>query len=147
MKITVRRRFFKPIYTIGTMYVNGERFCDTLEDPVRDLKDMNHDNDFDDPGEGKIYGETAIPYGTFRVIVNYSPKLKRRLPLLEKVPGFSGIRIHRGTNAGHTEGCILIGENKAMGKLINGPYYEIKLIDLIDFAINNGEKVELTITA
>lgn len=89
--------------------------------------------------------ETAIPYGRYQVIVNYSPKLGRRLPLLLKVPGFEGIRIHAGKNYKWTEGCILVGDNKSKGTLENGPYYETKIIQMIDEAIENGRKVFLTI--
>lgn len=132
MEIEVIRRHFKESYTIGRMFIDKSYFCETLEDPIRDLKDLNHDGDFNDPGEGKIYGETAIPCGRYQVIVTYSPKFKKRLPELLSVPGFIGIRIHAGTNAKHTEGCILIGENKQKGRLINGPYYVTTLIQKLD---------------
>lgn len=145
INIEVIRRFFKDTYTIGKMLIDKEPFCETLEDPVRDLKDINHDGDFDEPGEGKQYGITAIPYGKYKVIVNYSPKLKRRLPLLESVEGFTGIRIHAGADAKHTEGCILVGQNKVKGRLVNGPYFETRLVQIIDEAINNGNEVYLTI--
>ena len=137
MEIEVIRRHFKESYTIGRMFLDKEYFCETLEDPIRDLKDLNHDGDFNDPGEGKIYGETAIPCGRYQVIVSYSPKFKRRLPELLKVPGFEGIRIHAGTNAKHTEGCILIGENKQRGRLINSPYYVTSLIQRLEESNTN----------
>lgn len=145
MELEVIRKYFKPTYTIGKFIVDMVKLCDTLEDPVRDLQDINHDGDFDDPGEGKIYGETAIPYGRYKVIVTYSPKLKRRLPLLLNVPGYSGIRIHELISAKGTEGCIGVGENTAPGKLSNGKYYEICVIALIDKAIQEGEAVWITI--
>ena len=132
MEIEVRRRHFKDTYTIGRIFIDKEPFCETLEDPIRDLKDLNHDGDFDDKGEGKIYGQTAIPCGKYQVIVSYSPKFKKRLPELLKVPGFTGIRIHSGTNAKHTEGCILVGENRVKGKLTNGPYYVTTLIQKLE---------------
>ena len=132
MEIEVIRRHFKESYTIGKMFIDKEPFCATLEDPIRNLKDLNHDGDFDDPGEGKIYGETAIPCGRYQVIVSYSPKFKKRLPELLKVPGFTGIRIHAGTNAKHTEGCLLIGDNTEKGKLSNGPYYVTTLIQKLE---------------
>ena len=78
MELEVIRKYFKPTYTIGKFIVDMVKLCDTLEDPVRDLQDINHDGDFDDPGEGKIYGETAIPYvlvydqlGTFLALATY----------------------------------------------------------------------------
>jgi hypothetical protein len=132
MEIEVIRRHFKEQYTIGKMLIDKVYFCETLEDPIRDLKDLNHDNDFDEPGEGKIYGQTAIPCGRYQIIVTYSPKFGKRLPELLKVPGFTNIRVHCGADAKHTEGCILVGENKITGRLINGPYYQTKLVQLMD---------------
>ena len=145
MKIEVSRRFRNESYTIGRLFIDGVKLCDTLEDPVRDLNDYTHDGDFDDAGEGKIYGQTAIPAGTYPVIVSMSPKFQKRLPEILKVPGFKGIRIHTGANAKHTEGCLLVGENKVKGGLINGGYYLTTLIQMIDEAMDNGEKVTLTI--
>ena len=94
MEIVVVRKFFFDTYTIGKMLIDGIAFCATLEDKIRNLKDLNHDGDFMDEGEGKIYGETAIPCGRYQVITSYSPKFAKRLPELIKVPGFQNIRIH-----------------------------------------------------
>lgn len=145
MEIELIRKFFKDTYTIGKLYIDGIFFADTLEDPIRDLKDLNHDGDFNDPGEGKIYGETAIPCGRYQVIVSYSPKFEKRLPELLKVPGFMNIRIHAGANAKHTEGCILVGENKEKGRLVNGPYYQTQLVQMIDDSFENNETCFITI--
>jgi hypothetical protein len=145
MELTLIRKYFAETYTIGRLLNGDEYFCDTLEDKVRELQDINNDGDLTDPGEGKIYGETAIPYGRYRIILNYSPKLKRVLPLLLDVLGFKGIRIHKGVTAKHTLGCILVGENKVKGKVINGTYYEIAIINLIREAIKNKQLVFITI--
>lgn len=145
MEWTLFRRFLKPTYTIGSLYVGDRYLCNTLEDRVRDLSDYNHDGDFDDSGEGKVYGQTAIPPGRYQVILSYSAKLKRILPLLLKVPGFTGIRIHKGITDKHTEGCILVGENKIRGGLENSPYYETVIIKLIRDITNKREEVWLTI--
>jgi len=147
MEIELIRRHFKDTYTIGRMLIDKNYYCDVLEDVVRDLKDINHDGDFNDPGEGKIYGETAIPYGRYQVEVTLSPKFKRRLPILLDVPGFTGIRIHAGATAKNTEGCILVGKNNKPGRLDNGPYYETILVQRIDEAKRNGESVYITIKA
>ena len=145
MELEVIRKWFKDSYTIGKFFIDKERFCDTLEDKVRELHDINHDGDFRDEGEGKIYGETAIPCWRYPVVVSYSPKLKRRLPLLLNVEGFEGIRIHAVTTAKGTEGCIGIGKNVKPGRLDNGPYYETVLVQRIDEAVKNGEEVHITI--
>lgn len=112
MKIKVVRIYKGETYTIGKMYLNGEYFCDTLEDAVRPVK---------------IPNETAIPAGIYKVIVTYSPKFKRDLPLLIDVPNYTGIRIHNGSNKDHTSGCILVGFNKTKGQLTDS-YIMSKLL-------------------
>ena len=102
MKIKVDRIYKGESYTIGKMYLNGEYFCDTLEDAIRPVK---------------IPNETAIPAGTYKVEVTYSPRFKRNLPLLIDVPNYTGIRIHNGSNKDHTSGCILVGFNTSKGIL------------------------------
>ena len=137
MELTLIRKHFGDKYTIGKLSIDQVYTCDTLEDVVRDLKDINHDGDFDEEGEGKIYGKTAIPCGRYKVIVNLSRKLKRRLPLLLNVPGFSGIRIHGGKNETWSSGCILVGENSIKGQLVNYGYWETRIVQLMDTAKNN----------
>lgn len=116
MKLTLKRTYKAPDYTIGHLYIDGQYFCDTLEDTVRDLT-----------REKKIPGQTAIPAGTYHVLVTYSPKFKRKLPILVNVPMFTGIRIHRGNTAKDTEGCILVGKNTEKGKVTGSTDYEIEL--------------------
>ena len=128
MKLRLERIYTCDTYTIGKLYVNGDYFCDTLEDTVRD---MNKDGDLNDKGEGKVYGKTAIPYGTYKVVLNKSPKFKRILPRLLDVPHFSGILIHRGNRAKDTHGCILVGKNTIKGMVTSSTYYENKLVDLL----------------
>ena len=138
MEWSLIRKTFKEDYTIGKLMIDGEKLCDTLEDCVRDLKDYDHDGKFDN----KVYGKTAIPCGRYQVIVTWSPKFKKRLPELLKVPGFTNIRIHSGNDEKHTEGCILVGDNLQKGKLVNGGYYQTKLVEMID---NSEVKVYLTV--
>lgn len=141
MKLTLKRRFKADTYTIGSLYVNNEYFCDTLEDTDRDL---NKNGRFDN-GEQKIPEKTAIPYGTYQVIVNVSPKLKRETPRLLNVPHFEGILIHSGNTHQDTEGCILVGENKEKGKVINSKFHEQKLLQLLKGYIAKGEEITITI--
>jgi len=140
MELRLRRLYPKQEYTIGLFYINGKYFCDCLEDPVRDL---NQDGDLLDEGEGKIPGDTAIPYGIFDIILCISPKFGRVLPLLLSVPHFTGIRIHAGTKS---DGCLVIGENTKPGKVTNGKKYETELIQLMLDAIYNGESIRIVIT-
>jgi hypothetical protein len=124
--ITIRRRFLADKYTVGSLFINGVYYCDTLEDKVRDY---NKDGDLLDEGEGKVYGETAIPYGAYDLVLTFSPKFNRLLPLVENVKHFEGIRLHGGSHAGHSEGCILLGENKVKGGLINSSKYVDDLVN------------------
>ncbi len=142
MKLTLKRRFFAEEYTIGTLSIDGVRFCDTLEDKNRD---HNKDGDLNDPWEGKVYAKTAIPFGTYKVVVNLSPKFKRELPRLLGVPHFEGILIHRGNTAKDSAGCILVGENKVKGQVINSTQYEKGLVKLLKAAIEKGQGVEIEI--
>jgi hypothetical protein len=128
MKLTLNRIYAGETYTIGKLYINGIYFCDTLEDKVRDY---NKDGDLLDANETKIFGETAIPYGIYEVVLNYSPKFKKVLPRLLNVKHFEGILIHSGNTADHSHGCILLGENKQKGKVLNSKKYVQLLIDEI----------------
>lgn len=135
MRLLLKRQIKGDTYTIGTLYVNGEKFCDTLEDRVRDLAG----------GESKVPGETAIPEGRYRVIVNRSPKFGRDLPRLLDVPMFEGVLIHRGNTAEDSAGCILVGENKVEGKVINSTPYEERLVALCKAALAGGEAIEIEV--
>lgn len=142
MEIKVKR--ITPIdypYTIGKMYIDGDYFCDTLEDRVRDI---NKNGKFDN-GEVKVAGETAIPYGRYQVVVNMSPRFKRELPRLLNVSNFDGILIHRGNTDKDSAGCILVGENKVKGKVINSTPYEQKLVSILKEIQNKGEEIWITI--
>lgn len=133
MKLTLVRRWFGPSKTIGKLYVNGRFRYFVLEDLVRRT------------GE-KVPGQTAIPYGRYPVSVSVSPRLGRRLPLIEDVPGFTGIRAHAGIDEAWTEGCVLISRRISGGKLVLDREAEGELTDLIDNALSNGEKVTLKVT-
>jgi hypothetical protein len=145
LELKLFRKYKQPTYTIGKLSAEEKFLCDTVEDRIRELNDYNHDGDFDDPGEGKVYGETAIPCGRYEIKLTYSQKLKRTLPILLDVPGYSGIRIHKGLNEKSTLGCIIVGENKVKGGVINSPYWETTIINLIREAIKNKKRVFITI--
>jgi hypothetical protein len=114
---------------VGGEVLGGEvYFCDTLEDVDRGL---TQSMSLDEIKRIKIPHETAIPTGVYKVIVNLSPAKKRMLPRLLDVPGFSGILIHRGNTIHDSSGCILVGENKIKGKVINSTQYEKRLVDIL----------------
>ena len=142
MKLLLKRRYLGDEYTIGSLFINDTYFSDTLEDKVRD---HNKDGDLNDPGEGKVYGKTAIPYGEYQVIVNKSPKFGRMLPRLLNVPHFEGILIHRGNTHYDSAGCILVGENKVKGKVINSTKYEVEIVRILQDAMQRGEKITIKI--
>jgi len=115
-------------YTIGKLYMDDVFFCDTLEDKDRGL---TSEMTTEEIAKIKVKHETAIPTGTYNVIVNVSPRFKRELPRLLNIKGFDGILIHRGNTAKDTSGCILVGENKEVGKVINSTEYELRLVKLL----------------
>lgn len=100
--------------TLGSMYINREWFCWTLEDVVR---------------KDKIQDKTAIPVGYYPVIVNHSPKFNKLMPLIQNVPGFDGVRIHYGNTDIDTEGCILVGGTRAKDFIGNSLVTFNKLMD------------------
>lgn len=120
MRLKLKRVAKKEEYTIGKLYIDGKYYCDTLEDTVRDLT-----------VEKKIPGDTAIPAGRYNVVVTLSPRFGRELPRLLNVPYFDGILIHRGNTAKDTAGCILVGENSQIGKVLNSTKYELELTSMI----------------
>ena len=135
MELLLQRLYLKTEYTIGRLSVDGLYFFDTLEDRVRDLR-----------SEPKIPGRTAISAGRYEVTVNRSPRFCRALPRLLDVPGFTSILIHRGNTAADTSGCILVGENREAGRLVNSTPYELRLTRMLKEAQQRGEKNYITIT-
>ena len=115
MKIELVRIAFKDTYTIGKLYVDGKYFSDVLEDVDRGLDSSMSESEI---LEKKVKGQTAIPTGHYVINITYSPKYKRMMPLLLDVKGFSGIRIHSGNTAKDTEGCLLVGKHKQVGKVL-----------------------------
>jgi hypothetical protein len=99
VKLTLDRDLYEKDSTLGDLFIDGVWECVSLEDQVR---------------AEKVKGETAIPEGTYEVLLTHSPRFKRVLPLLVDVPGFDGIRIHPGNTHNDTEGCLLVGENFTM---------------------------------
>ena len=124
-------------YTIGDLYVNNVWFSNTLEDKVRLL------NSYED----KVYGETAIPIGRYKVILSYSNRFKRILPEILNVDFFKGIRIHEGNTKEDTQGCLLVGECKNVkeGFIYNSKNTYKKLFKILQDAVNRNEEIYLSI--
>lgn len=142
MEIQVNRIARKDGYTIGRMSLNGEYFCDTLEDTDRGL---NSTMALDEILSKKRKGITAIPTGKYDVILTFSPRFKRVLPLLLSVKGYEGVRIHAGNTAEDTEGCLLVGENKEKGKVLNSRATLEKLMPILLECEKRKEKISITI--
>jgi len=123
----LERKWKKPNYTIGILSIDGKRFCETLEDADRGLRDSMSIGQIKSLKKPHI---TAIPTGVYEVNLNtISPKFgsrsfykevcKGKVPRLLNVKGFDGILIHAGNKAEDTDGCILVGQNKVVGQVIN----------------------------
>lgn len=106
MDLLLAREKYSSKSTVGGLLVNKKFLCNTLEDVVRD---KNRDGDLLDTGEAKVYGQTAIPSGKYEVVITYSQRFKKYMPLLLNVAGYAGVRIHSGNKPEDTLGCILVG--------------------------------------
>lgn len=125
MELTLNTKTKLPIKMIGELLINGKKFCDTLEDRERLVWSLLP---FRQLLGTKILGTTAIPAGRYEVVLTYSNRFKRTLPLLLKVPQFDAIRIHGGNTESDTEGCILIGKLDPKTQTI----YGAKTLGLLD---------------
>lgn len=144
MRILLQRHALKAGYTIGRMEINGRYFCDTLEDTDRGLRESMTE---DEIAALKVKGATAIPIGTYRIdMQTRSPRFGRVLPRLISVKGYAGVLIHSGNTAADTEGCILVGENRERGKVLNSRATLERLLVFLRAAQAEGEEIELTIT-
>lgn len=153
MEIKVERKWKKETYTIGRLYINGKFFCNTLEDMDRGLKQSDPITTIQ---KKKVYGETAIPTGKYKIEMDVvSPKYsavkwyqdfcKGKMPRLLNVPGFEGVLIHPGNTPLDTFGCILVGENKVKGKLINSRETFKNLYKQLRTAADNKEEITIEI--
>lgn len=142
MELKVKRIARKDGYTIGRLFINNEYFCDTLEDTDRGLSSTMQVNEI---LAKKVKAETAIPTGKYDVILTFSPRFKRVLPLLLNVKGYEGVRVHAGNTNKDTEGCLLVGENKAKGQVINSRATLEKLMSILLECEKRKEKVTILI--
>jgi hypothetical protein len=129
----LKRKGFYPHSTLGELWLDGELLCNTLEDVVR-------------PDGKKIDAETAIPAGEYQIIINYSERFQRPMPLLLNVPKFEGVRIHSGNTDKDTEGCILVGTKTDNPDFIEQSRMAFaKVFPMIESAMKTG-KVYINIT-
>ena len=144
IKVLVKRIAKKTKYTIGKLFINGVFYANTLEDTDRDLtQNMSED----EIKSKKIYGETAIPTGTYKIDMStISPKFKNhswakpykgKIPRLINVKGFDGVLIHPGNSDQDTLGCLLVGKNDVVGKVTNSVSYFNKIMGELAKEPNN----------
>ncbi len=136
MELLLKRKFFGPKYTIGDLYIDGVFFCNTIEDTVRVLPDICPNTPIGKSCKctEKVYAETAIPAGTYKITMEQSPRFKCKLPLLHNVPHFIGILIHSGVTEEHSAGCIIVGFNRVKGQVLNSRITSQKLNKIISNA-------------
>ena len=151
MELILERIAKRKTYTIGHLYnqrrvddeylagTENQYFCDTLEPTWRDYAN----------GAYKVKGRSAIPEGRYAVVISFSPKFQQWLPILLGGPEFNrkwqGIRIHAGNTAKDTEGCILVGKNREVGKVLDSRIWVHRLKQKIVEAKSRGEAVWITI--
>lgn len=140
MKIELHRKYRKNGYTIGLLYINGQFVCNTLEDTDRGLTSAMSVNDI---AAVKVKGKTAIPTGSYPVIMSYSPRFKKQMPLVCGVKGFEGIRIHSGNSAEDTEGCILCGKNTEVGRITSSKMWTEKVYEYIRGGLKQGVTIDI----
>ncbi|MBQ9391956.1 MAG: hypothetical protein IJU02_07175 [Lachnospiraceae bacterium] len=153
MRLKVERTYRGKDYTIGHLYVDDKYFSDTLEDTDRGLA---QDMTLSKIEKIKVKGDTCIPYGKYKVSLNivsakysdtkkypYAAIAKGRMPRIINVPGFEGILIHAGNTPKDTMGCLLVGENKVKGQVINSQATWKKLYLMLRLASSRGEAITI----
>lgn len=152
MIIRVDRKWKKDTYTIGKLYINGTLFSDTLEDKDRGLTDTMS---LEEIKSKKVYGDTAIPAGTYTVKMDtVSPKYstkpwyvqncnKGRMPRIMGIKGFSGVLIHPGNSNKDTYGCLLVGKNSVKGGLTESKATFLKLYNRLYEAYKRKEEIKI----
>lgn len=158
MKLTLKRRHNKSTYCIGDLYIDGIWFSNIIEDVDRHLSD---DMPLDEIKNKKVYCETAIPYGTYKITLDvkspkysnfskypWAKKYEGYIPRLKDVKGFEGVLIHVGNYATQSCGCLLVGFNTKKGMVTSSVYAFNKLMDeyLIP-ATERNEEITITITS
>lgn len=159
MKLLLTRIAKKDKYTIGRLYMQDKqnkqwvKLCDTIEDKDRGLDQSMSEANIT---HIKIKHQTAIPTGTYKIVMNivsgtfvkkqkYKDFCGGKLPRLSYVKGFSGILIHAGIDQDSSSGCIILGENKVVGKVINSWETFKRVYNLLKAASDRGEAITLTV--
>lgn len=142
MKLRVHRDTFTPNTSIGNLYVDDNLFCSTLEDFDRQMESLE---DFQRSWV-KVYGKTAIPRGTYKVILSTSGRFGENCPEILNVPGFTYIRIHPLNRENETEGCIGVGYTRGVDFIGDSRHAYEDLQKAMVAAMMDGETIEIEIT-
>ena len=153
MKLTLKRIAKRDTYTIGRLYINGEYFCDTLEDKDRGLKQSMSLSEIK---AKKVYGKTAIPAGEYEITLHIiSPKYSKKpwfvkfcgakMPRILNIPGYDGVLIHEGNSDKDTCGCVLVGKNTVVGKVLESKNTFAKLYPILKATSDKGERITINI--
>jgi hypothetical protein len=155
MKLRLMRKATKLSYCEGTLTLDGKPFCDTLEDRDRGAtQDMSFTYTKGNVGfwkrpDGsmieKVYGETAIPKGTYNLTTMWWAKHECYVVGVLRVNGFLGILMHNGMTSGHSEGCVLLGKKTSPGRLDGSRIYMDALVARVMAAVKKGEDVTLEV--
>lgn len=138
MELQLNRLRHTEKLTQGELYQDGRFFCYTCEDAVREIDGVPVE-------QWKIPAQTAIPKGRYKVIITFSNRFQKHLPLLLDVPGFKGIRIHAGNTEKDTEGCVLLGLTQVETGVANSRAAMAKFMAVLQAAIDRGENVYITV--
>jgi len=137
MRLTLRRETFTDRSATGRLLVDGVFFCYTLEDPDRRLE-LHQDR--------KIPGETAIPRGVYKLVVDWSPRFKQNMPHILGVPGYDGVRMHWGNKPENTDGCPLVGDALLTDWISHSRATYAKLVSMLEKAQGEGKEITIEVT-
>lgn len=138
MKLKLERDASGLTCTLGSLFVDDEFECFTLEDVVRELPGVPVE-------QWKVKGATAIPLGVYAVVLTFSNRFQKVLPILLDVPGFEGVRIHSGNTDVDTEGCILVGQEQGSESILKSRAALQILMDKFFAASSHGDTITIDI--